>query len=364
MPPSRAAHETHEALLVSQFASGDQLDPGQARDAELLVSACRECAALAADLRALSRVVAWEPVAPRRRDFRLAPADAERLRGSAFSRLVRRLSLPQVGSLRPAAFGAMSIGLLFVVAGAVWPQTGQVAGVTAPAGVIPTADELVAPATVRDQAMPSVMGEARSEAIEGATAPQPDDELLPVERSAEGEGILELEAPAEVREAEAPAAEAAAAAEAPAAAESMSEEAADATADGAAATDALTYRDDVDAVEVAGKAQVAENGDASAPPAALEPLVIGATASPVPASPMPPAAESPALAAGGATGEGGTADREATTMAADQVLAPTAEGGITLPAVLLAVGTILAIGGALLLVITWFLRRSADPLLR
>src|SRR5512134_3069292 len=114
MPSRPAAHETHDALLVSQFASGDPLDPWQLRDAELLVSSCRECASLAADLRTLSGVVAWEPVAPRRRDFRITPADADRLRGSAFSRLLRRISLPETGTLRPAALGALSIGLLFV----------------------------------------------------------------------------------------------------------------------------------------------------------------------------------------------------------------------------------------------------------
>ena len=131
MPSPCARHETHDALLVAQLASGDPLDAAQRQQAERLVATCLECAALAADLRAISRVVAWEPLPPRRRDFRLSVVEAERLRGSMLTRLLRRVSLPQVGALRPAAVGAMSIGLLFVVAGNVWPDAGPV---TAPAG--------------------------------------------------------------------------------------------------------------------------------------------------------------------------------------------------------------------------------------
>jgi hypothetical protein len=370
-PSSRAAHETHDALLVSQLASGDQLDPWQLRDAELLVSSCHECASLAADLRTLSRVVAWEPVAPRRRDFRIAPTDAQRLRGSAISRLFRRLTLPQVGSLRPAAFGAMSIGLLFVVAGAVWPETGQVmapADMAAPASVaapasriappstIAPADELLAAPGIDRQALvspgsdgalgSSPVGKAHSEALEAAPAPESDDELPPAERTDEGEGILELDAATEEAAAELPV-----------------EGAARAGPEVAGQTPAAESRAAAGAFDVAGKDAAAGEAGPGPTPAVSEAFSSVEALSPVPTAPVPPEAESPALAAG-AVEEGGAGRSETTMLAADQVEAPTTDEGITLSAMLLAVGTILALGGALLLVLTWLVRRSADPLLR
>jgi hypothetical protein len=428
MPSRHAAHERHDALLVSQLASGDPLDPWQLRDAELLVSSCRECASLAADLRALSRVVPWEPVAPRRRDFRITSADADRLRGSAFSRLLRRISLPETGTLRPAAFGALSIGLLFVVAGTVWPETGQStapATVTTPAGELTTpAGELTAPAagmtTPTDvgaqAANPSPIVKAQADALEPLPAPEPDAVLLPSERSDESDGTRGLDPPAEVREVEAPevveapaAADTPAAARQPAAADTLAAEqlaAEEAVADdqadgaaraapeaagrspsavsrsaleaaaepvtellqnlGAAATDALAYRDEVDAFDVAGKDQTAENGDAStARPGALDAFGIAGTASPAAESVVQAPPDPAASAAADTTREDvRAAQREATTLVTDQMVASPADEGITLGTILLVVGTVLAVGGVLLLLLQWLLRRSADPLLR
>ncbi len=56
---------------------------------------------------------------PRPRDFRISGADAERLRGSALTRLMRRLASPRLQVLQPLAGAAMVIGLLLVVATAV-----------------------------------------------------------------------------------------------------------------------------------------------------------------------------------------------------------------------------------------------------
>jgi hypothetical protein len=100
-----APHGVHDQLLVAAFAAGDAV--GADRDhARTLVEACSECAALAADLRSISAATAQLPAPPRRRDFRLTPADAERLRPQGMRRLVgavagRRLQLayPVAGAL-------------------------------------------------------------------------------------------------------------------------------------------------------------------------------------------------------------------------------------------------------------------------
>ena len=152
MPPA-PDHERHDALLVAQFVAGDPLAPEQRAAAERLVGGCGACAALAADLPAISRAVAQEPVPPRRRDFRLAPEQAEELRGNALTRALRRLSLPSSRAFQPAAAGVLTIGLLFVVAGYAWPDGGTIDLQSAPAPVEqgtlqPSAETFEAPPAV------------------------------------------------------------------------------------------------------------------------------------------------------------------------------------------------------------------------
>jgi hypothetical protein len=106
---------------VAQLAARDRLGADQQREAQRLVSTCPACAELAADLRALAAAVRLEPMPPRRRDFRLDVEQAERLRGNFVDRFLRRLSLPQSRAFGPAAAGALSLGLVFVVAGYAWP---------------------------------------------------------------------------------------------------------------------------------------------------------------------------------------------------------------------------------------------------
>ncbi len=124
-PPSPPDHERHDPLLVAQYVEGDPLSETQHRQAQQIVAACSACAALAEDLRAISGAVAWEPVPPRRRDFRLGLEQAERLGGNPVSRLLRRFSVPRSRAFGPLAAGIMSIGLAFVVAGSIWPDSGS-----------------------------------------------------------------------------------------------------------------------------------------------------------------------------------------------------------------------------------------------
>ena len=71
-------HDGHDPLRIAALLDPD-LDPDERSSAEALVATCGECAALYADLRALSVATAAAAAPARSRDFRLSPADAARL---------------------------------------------------------------------------------------------------------------------------------------------------------------------------------------------------------------------------------------------------------------------------------------------
>jgi hypothetical protein len=118
-----ATHARHDRLLVSRFAAGDEY-PGEAEQARALVAACAECAGLAQDILALSSAAAQLGAPGRPRDFRITPEQADRLRGSTFERLLRRIAAPGLAPARPLAGVALSVGLMMAVAGAALPAAG------------------------------------------------------------------------------------------------------------------------------------------------------------------------------------------------------------------------------------------------
>jgi hypothetical protein len=117
--PSRPSndHARHDRPLVARFAAQDAY-PTEVDEAQALVQRCADCAALAADVRALMQATAQLPPIPRPRDFRLTAEQAEQLRGSTFERFLRRLSAPRLNVLRPVAGVALSVGLVMAVVGA------------------------------------------------------------------------------------------------------------------------------------------------------------------------------------------------------------------------------------------------------
>jgi anti-sigma factor RsiW len=131
---NRAAddHAGHDHQLIVAYACGD-LGADEARDAGQLVEQCRRCAALDREIRLMSSLARQLAVPPRPRDFRLSAADAERLRGSAVRRLLRRIGGPGLASLQPLAGAALAIGLLLVVTTAALPLFFAGAGGAAPA---------------------------------------------------------------------------------------------------------------------------------------------------------------------------------------------------------------------------------------
>ncbi|HEY8198492.1 MAG TPA: hypothetical protein VIF44_01880 [Candidatus Limnocylindrales bacterium] len=112
-------HAGHDRQLVVAFASGD-LPAEDVADAQALVARCRRCAALVDEIARIGNAMRLDLVPPPRpRDFRISSADAERLRGSALTRLMRRLASPRLQVLQPLAGAAMIIGLLLVATSAV-----------------------------------------------------------------------------------------------------------------------------------------------------------------------------------------------------------------------------------------------------
>ena len=134
VPNSRslsAEHRRHDRLLVARLAAGDAAG-AQEHEARDLVRRCSECAALAADITAISVSVAQMPAPPRSRDFRLTTDQAARMRGSSFDRWLRAITGSGWATVRPVAAVALSVGLVMSVVGAL-PILGS-AGTGRPAG--------------------------------------------------------------------------------------------------------------------------------------------------------------------------------------------------------------------------------------
>jgi hypothetical protein len=381
-PMPADAHEQHDPLLVAQYAANDPLDEAQLREAAQLVSSCAQCAELAADLRVLSGVVAWEPVPPRRRDFRITAEQAQKARGNSLQRFMQRLALPQATSLRPVAAGVMSLGLLFVVAGSVWPDSAaepQAAGGGDPAALVspdprfrdqeglfaaspvpaaadtlgqtvereaPLAVDMVGTPSDADQAAESAAG---SDALNANIA----DRAQTLDDVPELETLGELDALDELTAKEPAAVEPAAverAAELPSAArKSVARDSAAEAFEPSTefADDLATQRQERPDSSIAADAVLEfaerENRDGTS--------------------------ESEGQTSGGRLGgeaqdiaEANELQRDRDTSTIDASEQAQGDSGIDLSMILLVLGVILATGGLLLLVLLWFARRTSDPL--
>jgi hypothetical protein len=111
-----AEHRRHDRLLVARFAVGDAAF-GQEHEAQELIRRCSECAALAADITAISRSVARMPAPPRPRDFRITQDQAATLRGSRIDRWLRSITGSGWSTVRPVAAVALSVGMVMSVVG-------------------------------------------------------------------------------------------------------------------------------------------------------------------------------------------------------------------------------------------------------
>jgi hypothetical protein len=128
-------HAGHDRQLVVAFACGD-LPSEDIADARALIARCRRCAALVDEIALVSAATKTAFVAsPRPHDFRLTLDDAARLRGTAVSRLLRRLGSPRLHVLQPLAGAAMAIGLVLLVTTVALSGFGAAGAAPAPAFV-------------------------------------------------------------------------------------------------------------------------------------------------------------------------------------------------------------------------------------
>jgi len=340
--PPAPDHEQHDPLLVAQLVARDRLPEDQQREAQRLVSTCGACADLAADLAAVSGAVAWEPVPPRRRDFRLDPEQAERLQGNAATRFLRRLSLPQARAFRPAAAGVMSIGLAFVVAGYVWPGDQGVSlvneSLTAPAAV----EQDVAHSFAPVEMPPPALGDATADEVEmHATEPGIDAAVSEPARQQNLESRAKsVHGLADKADPEAPAGAAAEANMAEGLAEIAADEISESFAESASEESTWSQVPD------AGEPNVVE-------PGTERPVEESAAYF----SDVDAVQRGDGFPGLDATSEGETPDSQPVTAAP-------ADEGLDMASMLLVTGVGMALIGALLLVMAWLSRRSSDPLLR
>jgi hypothetical protein len=188
-----AEHRRHDRLLVARFAAGDA-GFGQENEAQDLMRRCSECAALAADISAISKSVAKLPAQPRPRDFRLTAEQAAQLRGSRIDRWLRTVSGSGWSTVRPVAAVALSVGMVMSVVGFL-PVIGAANGVpTGPSGIQqPVSVGQPTPATERSQGAPAAgpTDGAVDLAPEGPSSPASgnmDNAYLTQETAAPGAG--------------------------------------------------------------------------------------------------------------------------------------------------------------------------------
>jgi hypothetical protein len=204
----RTDHTDHDPTLIAGHAAGD-LAAAQLMLADRLLASCEDCARLHADLRAIAAATrampAWTTAAPR--DFRLAPADAQRLRHRGpWLRLLRPFASP-TSVTRPLAatlstLGAAGLAIVLLLPalggtaaglGPTFERNGQALDVTASAAPEAPVPGGAAAATFRTG---SATGDVKTETPEedfvaGGAGPEADDnELGPASISSQSLALI------------------------------------------------------------------------------------------------------------------------------------------------------------------------------
>jgi hypothetical protein len=107
-----AEHARHDLSIVAVLAARPtDLDEKDSAAARAQVASCSTCADALADLVALRTTLPETATPPRPRDFRLTPADAQRLHRSGWRRFLGYFGSPRDGFSRPLAIGLTTLGL-------------------------------------------------------------------------------------------------------------------------------------------------------------------------------------------------------------------------------------------------------------
>jgi hypothetical protein len=186
--PNPSDHVQHDLLAVAALADRDATGEEAVR-AQAQVDACRECAALHAELVTLSSATRQLPPIERPRDFQLRPQDAQRLRPNLIRRLFGSFGTARDGFSRPLALGLTTLGLAGLMLG-ILPGALSFGGVTsAPGGAAVTAPE---------QEIQQTLGAASAAPADGgAEAAQPGASAQPAEGMGfdNGDGTVAAPAP-------------------------------------------------------------------------------------------------------------------------------------------------------------------------
>jgi len=111
MPHVPDRHADHDLALVAASTTDDLSDAERAGVTDLL-AVCADCRELAADLRALATATAALPVPPRRRDYRLTPDQAARLRPGGLRGLLATLASRRFAFAAPLGTAMATLGIV------------------------------------------------------------------------------------------------------------------------------------------------------------------------------------------------------------------------------------------------------------
>ena len=163
-----AAHAGHDLTIVAALAArAADLDAHETATARAQVASCTACADALADLIALQTTLPATATPRRPRDFRLSPADAQRLHRSGWRRFLGYFGSPRDGFSRPLAIGLTTLGLAGVLLASI-PSAALMGG----SGGAAPANEA---APIQQAApAPGVGGAAAPSASAAASAPAPE----------------------------------------------------------------------------------------------------------------------------------------------------------------------------------------------
>ena len=174
-----AEHARHDLSIVAVLAARPaDLDEKDSAAARAQVASCSTCADALADLLALQTTLPETATPPRPRDFRLTPADAQRLHQSGWRRFLGYFGSPRDGFSRPLAIGLTTLGLAGILLASI-PSTSLMGGsggaapaneaapiqqaAPAPAASVPSTDR-----TALGAALPSAAASALTEVAAAA----------------------------------------------------------------------------------------------------------------------------------------------------------------------------------------------------
>ena len=118
MPHVPDRHADHDVELVAASIS-DDLTAAKHATVSALLAACGACRELAADLRALAAATAGLPVPPRRRDYRLTPDQAARLRRSGVRGVLAALGSRRFSFAAPLGTAMATLGIVGLLVAAI-----------------------------------------------------------------------------------------------------------------------------------------------------------------------------------------------------------------------------------------------------